>query len=106
MEATPSSLISKNRRKTLAKFYQITMRAGYQSSPQQWSNSKAFNLMFVYLKSWPCRITNKSSQMKKINHIGMRTGIVKIIPPKEWKDSLPPLDEAIKTIKVKDPIAQ
>jgi len=44
--------------------------------------------------------------MKKINHIGMKTGIVKVIPPKEWKDSLPPLDEAIKTIKVKDPIAQ
>src|SRR5271168_4375182 len=44
--------------------------------------------------------------MKKINHIGMKTGIVKVVPPKEWKDSLPPLDEAIKTIKVKDPIAQ
>lgn len=44
--------------------------------------------------------------MKKINHIGMKTGIVKVIPPKEWTESLPPLDEAIKTIRVKDPIAQ
>jgi hypothetical protein len=36
----------------------------------------------------------------------MKTGIVKVIPPAEWIASLPPLDEAIKTVKVKDPIAQ
>jgi hypothetical protein len=44
--------------------------------------------------------------MNKINHFGMKSGIVKVIPPEEWKDNMPALDEAIKTIRVKDPIAQ
>ncbi|KAF2397044.1 hypothetical protein EJ06DRAFT_158545 [Trichodelitschia bisporula] len=42
----------------------------------------------------------------KINKYGMKSGIVKIIPPKEWTDSLPQLDQAVKTIKVKNPITQ
>lgn len=36
----------------------------------------------------------------------MKSGIVKVIPPPEWKAALPPLDDAIKTIRVKDPIKQ
>jgi len=36
----------------------------------------------------------------------MKSGIVKVIPPAEWKAALPRLDEAIKTIKVKEPIKQ
>ncbi|QDS76850.1 hypothetical protein FKW77_003288 [Venturia effusa] len=44
--------------------------------------------------------------VEKINQYGMKSGIVKIIPPQEWRDSLPPLDEAVKTIKVKNPITQ
>ncbi|PGH12207.1 hypothetical protein AJ80_06827 [Polytolypa hystricis UAMH7299] len=42
----------------------------------------------------------------KIDEYGMRSGVVKVIPPKEWIDALPPLDEAIKTIRVKNPIMQ
>ncbi|KAJ8609651.1 hypothetical protein MRB53_038988 [Persea americana] len=42
----------------------------------------------------------------KIDKYGMKSGIVKVIPPKEWRDSLPQLDEAVKTIKVKNPITQ
>ncbi|TGZ77726.1 hypothetical protein EX30DRAFT_374373 [Ascodesmis nigricans] len=42
----------------------------------------------------------------KINHYGMQSGIIKIIPPKEWVDSLPPLDEKVKDIKIKNPIEQ
>ncbi|KAI9831229.1 MAG: hypothetical protein M1819_005157 [Sarea resinae] len=42
----------------------------------------------------------------KIDKYGMKAGIVKVIPPKEWRDALPPLDEAVKTIKVKNPIEQ
>ncbi|KAI9795944.1 MAG: hypothetical protein M1833_006592 [Piccolia ochrophora] len=50
----------------------------------------------------------------KIDKYGMKSGIVKVIPPKEWyaclcdtlRDSLPPLDEVVKTIKVKNPITQ
>ncbi|KAI9777481.1 MAG: hypothetical protein M1835_005233 [Candelina submexicana] len=42
----------------------------------------------------------------KIDKYGMKSGIVKVIPPKEWRDSLPALDEAVKTIKVKNPITQ
>ncbi|KAF2734002.1 hypothetical protein EJ04DRAFT_437937 [Polyplosphaeria fusca] len=42
----------------------------------------------------------------KIDRHGMKSGIVKIIPPKEWRESLPDLAEAVKTIKVKNPITQ
>ncbi|KAF2180212.1 hypothetical protein K469DRAFT_693369 [Zopfia rhizophila CBS 207.26] len=42
----------------------------------------------------------------KIDKYGMKSGIVKVIPPKEWRDSLPDLTEAVKTIKVKNPITQ
>ncbi|KAA8574229.1 hypothetical protein EYC84_005734 [Monilinia fructicola] len=44
--------------------------------------------------------------MDKVNKYGMKSGIVKVIPPPEWKAALPPLDDAIKTIRVKDPIKQ
>ena len=44
--------------------------------------------------------------MNKINSYGMRSGIVKVIPPAEWSAELPPLDEAVKTIRVKEPIKQ
>ncbi|KAK6528733.1 hypothetical protein TWF694_003973 [Orbilia ellipsospora] len=42
----------------------------------------------------------------KIDHYGMRSGIIKVIPPKEWRDSLPALDEKVKDIKIKNPIEQ
>ncbi|KAI9870243.1 MAG: hypothetical protein M1830_004489, partial [Pleopsidium flavum] len=45
--------------------------------------------------------------IQKIDKYGMKSGIVKVIPPKEWRDSLPALDEQVKTaIKVKNPITQ
>ena len=66
------------------------------------------------------------SFVAKIDKYGMKSGIVKVIPPKEWsvtifnfrllcqaqmlilhrRDSLPALDEQVKTIKVKNPITQ
>ncbi|KAK4983293.1 hypothetical protein LTR66_008878 [Elasticomyces elasticus] len=42
----------------------------------------------------------------KIDKYGMKSGIVKIIPPQEWRDSLPALDEYVKSIKIKNPITQ
>lgn len=45
-------------------------------------------------------------QMNAINKYGMRSGIVKVIPPPEWVAAQPRLDEAIKTIRVKEPIKQ
>ncbi|KAH2503326.1 hypothetical protein KXW70_000942 [Aspergillus fumigatus] len=42
----------------------------------------------------------------KVDHYGMRSGIIKVIPPKEWLDAQPPLDEAVKKIRVKNPIMQ
>lgn len=42
----------------------------------------------------------------KIDKHGMKSGIVKVIPPTEWRKSLPDLSEAIKSIKVKNPITQ
>ncbi|KAI9774853.1 MAG: hypothetical protein M1840_000069 [Geoglossum simile] len=44
--------------------------------------------------------------IEKIDKYGMKSGIVKVIPPKEWRDTLPPLDEKVKTIQVKNPIIQ
>jgi len=44
--------------------------------------------------------------MEKIDSYGMKSGIVKIVPPAEWKDSLPPLDDLVKTIRVREPIKQ
>ncbi|KAI9729247.1 MAG: hypothetical protein M1834_007039 [Cirrosporium novae-zelandiae] len=46
------------------------------------------------------------SYVAKIDKYGMKSGIVKVIPPKEWRDALPSLDEAIKAIRVKNPISQ
>ncbi|KAL5451896.1 hypothetical protein PMIN05_000277 [Paraphaeosphaeria minitans] len=42
----------------------------------------------------------------KIDKYGMKSGIVKVIPPTEWRESLPDLSEAVRTIKVKNPITQ
>ncbi|POR34593.1 DNA damage-responsive transcriptional repressor RPH1 [Tolypocladium paradoxum] len=37
---------------------------------------------------------------------GMKSGIIKIIPPQEWKDAQPKLDELVKPIRVREPIKQ
>lgn len=44
--------------------------------------------------------------MEKIDSYGMKSGIVKIIPPQEWKEQLPVLDDLVKQIRVREPIKQ
>ncbi|KAL9949239.1 hypothetical protein ACHAP6_005305 [Verticillium nonalfalfae] len=44
--------------------------------------------------------------MEKIDRYGMQSGIVKIIPPEEWKNSLPELDDLVKQVRVREPIKQ
>ncbi|KAK5676819.1 hypothetical protein LTS10_010583 [Elasticomyces elasticus] len=44
--------------------------------------------------------------IEKVNKYGMKSGIAKVIPPKEWRDSLPQLDENVKHIRIKNPITQ
>ncbi|KAL1653665.1 hypothetical protein SLS61_003813 [Didymella pomorum] len=44
--------------------------------------------------------------IEKVDKYGMKSGIVKVIPPTEWRDSLPDLQEAVKSIRVKNPITQ
>ncbi|KAI6780855.1 DNA damage-responsive transcriptional repressor-like protein [Emericellopsis cladophorae] len=44
--------------------------------------------------------------MAKVNSYGMKSGIIKIVPPKEWLDEQPPLDEMVKTLRVREPIKQ
>jgi hypothetical protein len=44
--------------------------------------------------------------MEKVDKYGMKSGIIKIIAPQEWKDSLPPVDDLIKQIRVREPIKQ
>lgn len=44
--------------------------------------------------------------MTAVDSYGMKSGIIKIIPPEEWKDSLPAIDELVKQVKVREPIKQ
>ncbi|KAL2184985.1 hypothetical protein L209DRAFT_808244 [Thermothelomyces heterothallicus CBS 203.75] len=44
--------------------------------------------------------------MEKVDKYGMKSGIIKIIAPEEWKRSLPPIDDLIKRIRVREPIKQ
>jgi hypothetical protein len=44
--------------------------------------------------------------MEKIDSYGMASGIVKIIPPPEWKAKLPAYDDLVKPIRVREPIKQ
>ncbi|KAL2020533.1 hypothetical protein VTK56DRAFT_8333 [Thermocarpiscus australiensis] len=44
--------------------------------------------------------------MEKVDKYGMKSGIIKIIAPQEWRDSLPPLDNLVKQIRVREPIKQ
>ena len=44
--------------------------------------------------------------MSKVDSYGMTSGIIKVIPPQEWKDSQPKLDELVKRIRVREPIKQ
>jgi hypothetical protein len=52
------------------------------------------------------RNSNRRTDIDAVNPWGMRHGIVKVIPPPEWVAAQPPLDEAIKTIQIKNPIMQ
>ncbi|KAF1810090.1 hypothetical protein P152DRAFT_475936 [Eremomyces bilateralis CBS 781.70] len=47
-----------------------------------------------------------SKFVEKVDKYGMKSGIVKVIPPPEWRESLPSLEEKIKAIRVKNPITQ
>ncbi|KAK0447453.1 JmjC domain, hydroxylase-domain-containing protein [Desarmillaria tabescens] len=44
--------------------------------------------------------------MKKVECWGERSGIIKIIPPKEWSESLPPIKEQLNNVKISSPIEQ
>ncbi|KAI0294099.1 JmjC domain, hydroxylase-domain-containing protein [Multifurca ochricompacta] len=44
--------------------------------------------------------------MNKIEGWGMRSGVVKVIPPQEWTDALPPLTHQLAAVKLKNPIEQ
>ncbi|EAS31415.3 jumonji family transcription factor [Coccidioides immitis RS] len=46
------------------------------------------------------------SFIHKIDKYGMESGVVKVIPPQEWLDALPSLEESVKSIRVKNPIMQ
>lgn len=44
--------------------------------------------------------------MEKIDHYGMKSGIVKIVPPADWKEKLPEYHDLVKQIRVREPIKQ
>lgn len=44
--------------------------------------------------------------MAAVDSYGMKSGIIKIIPPDEWKNNLPELDDLVKQVRVREPIKQ
>ncbi|BGP04024.1 hypothetical protein NBRC10513v2_007764 [Rhodotorula toruloides] len=44
--------------------------------------------------------------VKRIEKYGLRSGIVKVVPPKEWSDSLKPVDQPLRDIRLRDAIEQ
>ncbi|KAG6372655.1 JmjC domain, hydroxylase-domain-containing protein [Boletus reticuloceps] len=44
--------------------------------------------------------------MTKIECWGLKSGIVKVIPPKEWVDALPPVKDQLAKVKIRSPIEQ
>ncbi|KAF9221048.1 JmjC-domain-containing protein [Gyrodon lividus] len=44
--------------------------------------------------------------MSKIECWGLRSGIVKVIPPKEWVDALPTIKDQLANVKIRSPIEQ
>ncbi|EHK16031.1 uncharacterized protein TRIVIDRAFT_163714 [Trichoderma virens Gv29-8] len=44
--------------------------------------------------------------MTKVDSYGMKSGIIKVIPPDEWRDAQPPLDDLVKQVRVREPIKQ
>lgn len=44
--------------------------------------------------------------MSRIECWGTRSGIVKVIPPKEWVDTLPPIKDQLLDVKIRSPIEQ
>ncbi|GAO17408.1 hypothetical protein UVI_02024130 [Ustilaginoidea virens] len=58
--------------------------------PEEWSGAVP-----IFRPTW-----DQFKDFKKFS------GIIKIIPPREWKDAQPPLDELVKQIRVREPIKQ
>ncbi|KAG6332296.1 hypothetical protein ID866_6791 [Astraeus odoratus] len=44
--------------------------------------------------------------MTRVEYWGLRSGIVKVIPPKEWVDALPPIKDQLLSVKIRSPIEQ
>ncbi|KJK81482.1 hypothetical protein H634G_02741 [Metarhizium anisopliae BRIP 53293] len=68
--------------------------------PDDWSGSVP-----IFRPTWH-QFKDFQKFMKKVDRYGMKSGIIKIIPPREWKDAQPPLDELVKHIRVREPIKQ
>lgn len=67
--------------------------------------------VFVRNPAYPFGRSGRSAltsimQMEKVDWYGMRSGIIKIIPPDEWKNARPEIDDMVKRIRVRDPIKQ
>ncbi|KAI6152692.1 JmjC domain, hydroxylase-domain-containing protein [Pisolithus thermaeus] len=49
---------------------------------------------------------NFEQYMSKVECWGLRSGIIKVIPPKEWADALPPIKDQLLNVKIRSPIEQ
>ncbi|KAK9470222.1 DNA damage-responsive transcriptional repressor RPH1 [Dipodascopsis tothii] len=62
-------------------------------------NIPVFKPTMQQFKSFP-------EYIKSIDSYGMKSGIVKVIPPTEWLCSLPPMDQKVRNLKIQRPIEQ
>ncbi|KIK69002.1 hypothetical protein GYMLUDRAFT_1001674 [Collybiopsis luxurians FD-317 M1] len=44
--------------------------------------------------------------MNRVECWGKYSGIIKVIPPKEWRDALPPIQDQLSSVQIKTPIEQ
>ncbi|KAG6314381.1 hypothetical protein E4U44_001875 [Claviceps purpurea] len=68
--------------------------------PDEWSGAVP-----IFRPTWN-QFKDFKRFMQKVDSYGMKSGVIKIIPPSEWKATQPPLDELVKTIRVREPIKQ
>ncbi|KAI9901671.1 hypothetical protein N3K66_003488 [Trichothecium roseum] len=68
--------------------------------PDHWSGAVPI------FKPTPDQFKDFNRFMSKVNDYGMKSGIIKIIPPKEWLDKQPPLDDLVKHVRIREPIKQ
>lgn len=91
----------------------ITLRVEFRSFNPTWPSSKVSGI--GTRDGVKCRSVDQltcsvaidfQAFMTQVDGYGMQSGIIKIVPPAEWRAAQKPLHELVKHIKIKNPITQ